>query len=110
MGSAMLALVLALAMTQSSCPMTIGIGGDGTFFSARFNGWYKISPKTLEGDLHGGCYNDANPLQLTSVKLLLAPKAPKPKVDLVISILAKEGWSREKINVQTWSGYPQAPR
>jgi hypothetical protein len=46
---------------------------------------------------------------VTSVKLYLAPNAPKPKVDRVFSILEKEGWSREKVNVQRWNAYPKAP-
>jgi hypothetical protein len=61
----------------------------------------------LESDLHGGCYNDANPHDVTSVKLLIAADAPKPKLDLVFSILQKEGWPREKVQVQSWDRYPQ---
>jgi hypothetical protein len=96
-------------MLQGVCPMTIGVGDDGKFFTDRFHGWYMASAKTLESDLHGGCYNDSNPHQVTSVKLALAANAPKPKVDLVFSILAKEGWTREKVKVQPWSEYPKMP-
>lgn len=106
----MFAALLLLAMTQSSCSMTIGIGQDGTIFSTRFSGWYKISSKTLESDLQGGCYNDANPSPVTSVELLVAPKTPRPLVDHLFSILEKEGWSRERINVQPWTQYPHDPR
>ena len=109
MEGVMLGLVLALAMTPSACSMTIGIDKDGTLFSSRFSGWYKVSSKTIESDLHGGCYNDANPVPVSAVKVLLASKAPKSKVDFVLSILKRNGWSREKVQFQLWSGDPQAP-
>lgn len=105
----MLAFILALTMTPPICPMTIGIGQDGTLFSDRFQGWYRVSPKTLESDLRGGCYNDSNPIPVTSIELLLSPNAPKSRVDFVISILEKEGWNRKKIKLQFWRGYPRAP-
>jgi hypothetical protein len=101
----MIAFLFALAMTPSfTCPMTIGVGGDGTVYSGRFNGWYKVSSKTLDSDLRYGCYNDANPTPVTSVDLLLARGAPSARVDLVFSILKRDGWSREKVNVQQWDG------
>lgn len=100
----MMAFALAFAMMPSACPMTVAVNADGTLFSDRFHGWYKVSPKALRNDLHNGCYNDANPSRVTSVAFLIAPKAPKAKVDLVYSILASEGWSRKHVHVQSWNG------
>jgi hypothetical protein len=105
----MLASILLVAMIQHPCPITIGIGRDGTLFSDRFYGWYRITPKTLESDLKGGCYNDANPSPITSVKVAIAADAPPPKIDLVFSILARDGWPKGKVNVQSWTRYPQKP-
>jgi hypothetical protein len=105
----MLAAILTVAMMQSICPMTIGVGLDGTFYSDRFHGWYKITPRTLQSDLRGGCYNDANPHAVTSVKIVVAKNAPESKVDQALSILAKEGWPRDKINIQSWTEYPRQP-
>jgi hypothetical protein len=96
----LLALTLALASPPSVCPMTVGVASDGVVFSDRFYGWYKISLKTLESDLRGGCYNDANPSRVTSVRLFLAPGAPKPKIDSVLSVLRANGWDRNKIDVK----------
>jgi hypothetical protein len=106
----MLIPVLALAMMQGVCPMTIGVGKEGTLFTDRFQGWYKTSQKSLDGDLHGGCYNDANPHSVTSVKLFIAPGAPKQRLDLVFSILQEDGWPRDKVQVQSWDEYPRRPR
>jgi hypothetical protein len=105
--SAMLIAVLALAMMHDVCPITIGVGSDGRLYSDRFHGWYRITPRTLNSDLRGGCYNDNNPSPVTSVNILIAPGAPKPKTDEVFSILEKEGWSREKVTVKSWDQYPQ---
>lgn len=90
--------------------MKIGMGADGTVFTNRFHGWYKVSLKTLDSDLRGGCYNDANPSHVTSVRLFLAPNAPKPNVDSVLSVLKKEGWGRDKISVEPWRSYPRPPQ
>jgi hypothetical protein len=105
----MLIPVLAIAMMQGVCPMTIGVGRDGALFSGRFYGWYRTSTKTLESDLRGGCFDDANPSQVTSVKLLIAADAPKPKIELIFSILHKEGWPREKAGSTLGSISPEAP-
>jgi hypothetical protein len=105
----MLSLVLALAMLPSVCPMTIGIGADGALSSSRFHGWYKVTARTIESDLRGGCYNDANPSKVTSVKVLIAPGAPKQRVDSVFSILKTKGWGRDKVDVESWRTYPRAP-
>jgi len=105
----MLIAVLALALTQNVCPITIGVGRDGSLFSDRFQGWYKTSPTTLESNLRGGCYNDANPHAVTSVTLAITADAPKPRVDLVLSLLKRNGWSRENVNFQSWKEYPKKP-
>jgi hypothetical protein len=105
----MLAAILALAMMPDACPITIGVGTDGKLFSGRFQGWYRISPKTLESDLRYGCYNDNNPSPVTSVKIAIAPGAPKPKIEEVFSILQKQGWNRDKVNVKSWDQYPREP-
>jgi hypothetical protein len=106
----MLALVLAFATATGACPMTIGVGTDGSVFTDRFHGWYKVSLKTLDSDLRGGCYDDANPSRVTSVRLFLAPNAPKPNFDSVLSVLDKEGWSRNRISVEPWRSYPSIPQ
>ena len=103
----MLALVLALSIPPGVCPMRIGIGADGSVFTNRMQGWYKTSLKTIG---FGGCYNDSRPSPVTSVTLFLAPEAPKAKVDVVLSVLKKEGWSRDRISVESWRGYPSAPQ
>jgi hypothetical protein len=105
----MLALLLAFAIPPSPCPMTIGIGPGGALYTDRFHGWYKVSVRTIETDLRGGCYNDANPSPVTSVRVFLEPSAPKAKIDSVMSLLKKNGWSRDKIDVEPWRVYPRAP-
>jgi hypothetical protein len=77
LGVAMLAVILAIGMAQNACPMTIGVGAEGRFFSHRFSGWYGTSTKSMESDVRVGCYNDANPSPVTSVRLVIAPGAPK---------------------------------
>jgi biopolymer transport protein ExbD len=107
--NAMVTLILAAAILQDVCPMTIGVSADGTIFSNRFHGWYEVSPGTLERDLHGGCYNDANPSHVTSVQVAVAAHAPEQKVALVFSILKKEGWNRNKVKIQSWEHFPGKP-
>ncbi len=104
----MLVPLLVFAMMQL-CPLTIGVGKDGSIFFDRFQGWYKTTPKTLEGVLHAGCYNDNDPQPITSVKLALAEDAPKQRIKLVNSILKQEGWTPEKIIVLPWTQYPRKP-
>lgn len=105
----MLAPLLLLALMHRPCPITIGIAPKGTFFTDRFHGWYKTSLKTLELDLRAGCYNDDDPRPISSVKVAIAPRAPKTRVELVFSVLAGDGWPRAKVNVQSWSHYPKRP-
>ena len=105
----MLISVLAFALMQQPCPLTIGVSKDGGIFFDRFHGWYRTSPKTLQSVLHAGCYNDNNPKPITSVKLAVATNAPKSRVELVNSILKQEGWTPEKIVVEPWTQYPLKP-
>ena len=102
----MLAFVLAIAISAGVCPMRIGIGTDGMVYTNRMQGWYKTSLKSLG---LGGCYNDFHPSSVTSVTVFLAPNAPKPKVDAVLSALKMEGWSRDKIRIDPWRNYPSPP-
>jgi hypothetical protein len=106
----MLTILLAAGIVQGACPVTIGISRDGSVFSDRFHGWYKVSQKTLKSDLRGGCYNDANPSPVTSVRLELAPGAPRGRVDLIYSILGKSGWPRARVAAETWLNDPAEPR
>lgn len=106
----MLAVALAIGLLTNACPIKIGIARDGTVFSDRMQGWYRTSQKTLAGVLRGGCYNDSNPSEITSVNLEIAPNAPKERVDQVFSILEKAGWPKGKVKVETWTNDPQAPR
>jgi hypothetical protein len=104
-------LLFALALgPPGACPMTIGVARDGTTYSDRFYGWYKVSLRTIDNDLRGGCYNDANPSRVTSVVLLLAPNAPKAKLDQVYSVLQKEGWGRDRVSVKSWDEKASAKR
>jgi hypothetical protein len=45
----MLAVILAIGLVPNACPIAIGVGRDGTLLSARFNGWYKTSPRVSGG-------------------------------------------------------------
>ena len=106
----MLAVALAIGLLTNACPMKIGIARDGAMFSTRMQDWYRTSQKTLTGVLRGGCYNDANPSEITSVNLEIAPNAPRERVDQVFSILEKAGWPKGRVRVQTWTNDPQEPR
>ncbi len=79
-------------------------------FSTRMQGWYRTSQKTLVGVLRGGCYNDANPSEITSVNLEIAPNATKERVDQIFSILEKAGWPKGRLKAETWTNDPQEPR
>lgn len=86
--------------------MTIGIGKDGALFTDRFHGWYRTSTASLKGNLESGCYNDSHPTNVTSVRLVIADGAAKPRVESLFVLLQKEGWPREKIQTQPWKEYP----
>ena len=106
----MLAVALALGMLMNTCPMKIGIARDGAVFSTRMQGWYRTSQETLAGVLREGCYNDANPSEVTSVNLVIAPDTPKEQVDHIFSILEKAGWPKSRVKVGTWTNDPKKPR
>ena len=101
--------MLAAALSASTCPLTVGVNATGAMYSDRFHGWYRTSASTLRSDLHNGCYNDANPSPVTSVKVLLDPNAPKSRVDSVFTILRSEGWERNRVVVESWKG-PAQPK
>src|SRR5262245_45521340 len=103
----MLLPVLALAVVQSACPLYVGVSNDGSVFFDRFQGWVGIHMSTLGPVLQQGCGTNASsePKPVTSVRVVLAPKAPKPDVDTVFSILEKNGWTREKVTVGPWNSY-----
>jgi len=107
---AMLISILALAMMQHPCPLTVGVGKDGGIFFDRFHGWYRTSPKMLQSVLHAGCYSDNDPHPITSVTLAVAMNAPKERVNLVNSILEQEGWTPDKVVAEPWNQYPRKPR
>jgi hypothetical protein len=104
---AMLLPILALAMTQSPCPLYVGVSNDGNIFFDRLQGWLRIDATLLGGVLHSGCRTNATsePKPVTSVRFVVAPKAPQEKVDVVFSILEKNGWTREKVTVEPWNSY-----
>jgi len=104
---AMLLPVLALAIVQSSCPLHVGVSNDGSLFFDRFQGWWRIDAPRLERELQQGCRTNtgSEPKPVTSVRVVLSPKAPKSKVDTVFSILEKNGWTREKVTVGPWNSY-----
>lgn len=108
--TSMLAVAFAIGFLTNACPMKIGIARDGAVFSTRMQGWYKTSQRTLVSDLRTGCYNDANPSQTTSVKLEIAPGAPKERVEEIFSILEKAGWPKGRVTVESWTNDPREPR
>jgi len=100
----MLIPILALAMMHSACPLYVGVSNDGNIFFDRFQGWLRIDATLLSSVLHDGCraYATSNPKPITSVRFAVAPKAPQAKVDVVSSILEKNGWTSENITVESW--------
>jgi len=103
----MLLPILALAMMQPSCPLYIGVSNDGNIFFDQFQGWYRINADSLEGVLHEGCRNEgrSEPKSITSVRFAVAPKAPREKIDVVFTILERNGWTKEKVAVEPWLSY-----
>jgi hypothetical protein len=79
--------------------MRIEVTKSGEFFTNRFEGRYKTSPKLLERDLKGGCYNDASPAQVSSVTVRIESGAPEARVELLYRILDRNGWPKAKIKV-----------
>src|SRR5215831_9404537 len=101
----MLIPILALAMMQPSCPLYIGVDNDGNIFFDRIQGWYRTNANSLEGVLHQGCRTTATsePKPITSVGFAVAPRAPQEKVDMVFSVLEKNGWAKERVTVGPWT-------
>jgi hypothetical protein len=79
--------------------MRIDVTKSGDFFTNRFYGHYKTSPKLLESDLKGGCYNDADPAPVSSVTVKLEAGAPKARLELLYRILERNGWPKVKVKV-----------
>ena len=71
----------------------------GDFITDRFNGRYKTSSKLLESDLKTGCYNDANPVPVSSVTVNITPGASTERVKLLYEILERNGWPKARIKV-----------
>jgi len=104
-------LVLALAFVQSPCSITIGVGTDGALYSDRLSHWSKTNLKMVDSVVRTGCFcGDDCPKPITSVRLVIAPKASSEDVDRVLSTLAHEGWPRTKIQIEVWTTYPAQPR
>ena len=96
------ALLINLAMqTQSSkpdvCPMRVEVNSKGQIFTNRFHGRYSTSLKLLARDLHGGCYNDANPSPVTSVTVTTREGAPQQRVNAVMKVLTDNGWPSNRV-------------
>jgi hypothetical protein len=79
--------------------MRIEVAKSGDFFTSRFHGRYKTSPKLLESDLKTGCYKDANPLPVSSVTIGVAPGTSIERVKLLYEILERNGWPKPRIKV-----------
>jgi hypothetical protein len=79
--------------------MRIEVVKSGDFFTNRFSGRYKTSPKLLESNLKAGCYNDANPVPVSSVTIGIAPGTPTERVKLLYEILGRNGWPKARIKV-----------
>jgi hypothetical protein len=92
--------VMAQGMVADSCPMRIDVAKNGDFFTNRFYGHYKTSPKLLESDLKSGCYNDSNPANVSSVTIKIAPGAPTVRTELLYRILERNGWPKSKVSLQ----------
>jgi hypothetical protein len=90
--------------TYGPCSVRIAVATDGGFYDILHNGVYKRSPRTLEQELRGGCYNDANPSRVTSVVLEIADGAPPARTESLYKLLERNGWTRSKVLVEPWSG------
>jgi hypothetical protein len=99
----------SISLAQSNCTFMIGVAPDGSFLTDRFHGWYKTNPKLMEKVLQTGCYPEGGPRPISFVTLELTPSAPKTKVELAYSILARNGWPKSKLRVKVWKNYPDKP-
>ncbi len=109
----MLPLILAIAVSspqasssppQSTksdpCPLVIRLRRDGKVITYRFNGWRVTSMRTLESDLKGGCYNEANPSKVTSVTIEGSREAPPFRLKLLYEVLSRNGWSQDRTTIR----------
>ena len=109
----MLPLMLALALFNpqissssspskkfDACPLIIRVRASGTLITHRFDGWRVTSMRTLESDLKGGCYNDANPSMVTSLTIEASKEAPPAKLKLLYEALSRGGWQRNRITIR----------
>ncbi|MEG9432586.1 hypothetical protein [Terriglobus sp. ADX1] len=69
--------------------------------------WYKVSLKTLDTRLGGGCYNDANPSPPTSIKVQFAPMVSPEVKKKFLDLLSRHGWTEKRIQVQPWNDKPE---
>ncbi len=106
-----LILAIALSIPQTSpapphrtkfdpCPLVVRVGQSGTLMTYRFSGWRLTSMHTLESDLNGGCYNDANPSKVTSVTVEVSQGAPATKLKLLYDVLYRSGWPQNRITIR----------
>jgi hypothetical protein len=91
--------VFVFAQNRDLCPVVYGIDADGRIFVYTHNGNYRRSLVTIESDLKGGCYNDANPASVSSVTIKTAVGSPKGRLDEVLSLLARNGWARDRVKI-----------
>jgi hypothetical protein len=107
----MAALILAFAMVQQPCALTIGVGPDGVLYFDRLGGWHRTQPHTLHEVLSAGCWSEVpHGHPITAVRLEIAPETPKQNTEAVFALLAKEGWTRPRLTVEPWGDYPRKPR
>jgi hypothetical protein len=91
------------------CPAIIGIAKNGSFYDNRGGAWVRQSARLIEEILRGGCYPEDGPSPTSSVTLELAPRAPTARVEMIYSILARTGWSKEKVEQKVWINSPHRP-
>jgi biopolymer transport protein ExbD len=96
------ALMINSAMQAQSpkpdvCPMRVEVDSKGEIFTNRFHGRYSTSLKLLAKDLHSGCYNDADPIPVTSVTVTTREGAPQQRVNAVMKVLADNGWPSDRV-------------
>jgi hypothetical protein len=91
------------------CPAVIGVAANGTIYESRGGMWVRQSPAVVEEIIQGGCYPEDGPSPTSSVTLEVASGAPKQRVELVFSLLARSGWPKEKIAIRVWTNAPHQP-
>jgi hypothetical protein len=82
------------------CPMKIEVSKSGIYYTNRFHGRYRTSPKLLDDNLRAGCYNDNSPSKVTSVSVEIARGAPRRSIEELYRILALNGWPQARISVK----------